>query len=194
MRILQVEGNRDLALAVERLLESAGSCCETVATGRECVEHARVEDFDMILLAFALPDMNGCEVLAKLDAMGVGAPALVRMRHQTLNGVYAETLKLIAAAAGRIKTKLTRLAEDDANSQRDSQRHKLLKAGQIVYRDARCVMDCTIVNVSASGACIQPADAFDDPGPFTLNIAHGPTRRCEVRWRRGGRIGVRFIK
>lgn len=194
MRILQVEGNPDLALAVERLLSAAGSSCETVGTGCECIEHARVEDFDMILLAFALPDMKGCEVLAKLDAMGVGAPAVVRMRHQSLNGVYAETLKLIAAAAGRIKTKVTKVAEDGDGSQRDSQRHKLLKAGQIVYRDARCVMDCTIINVSASGACIQPADAFDDPGPFTLKIVHGPTRRCEVRWRRGGKLGVRFIQ
>ncbi len=194
MRILQVEGNRDLALAGERLFASAGSSCKTVGSGRECIERARVEDFDMILLAFALPDMTGSDVLVKLDAMGIGAPAIVRMRHQTLNTVYAETVKLIAAAAGRIETRPAKVAEGDGNTQRDSQRHKLLKAGQIVYRNARCVMDCTIVNVSASGACIQPADTFDDPGPFTLKIAHGPTRRCEVRWRQGGKLGVRFIQ
>lgn len=194
MRILQVEANPALAIAVERLLSAAGSSCETVGTGRECVERAGVEDFDIILLAFALPDITGCEVLARLDAIGVGAPALVRMRHQTLKGVYAETLQLFAAAAGRIKIRAAEAAEDAAGSQRDSQRHKLLKAGQIVYRNSRCVMDCTIVNISASGACIQPADTFDDPGPFTLKIVHGPTRRCEVRWRRDGKLGVRFIQ
>lgn len=190
MRILQVESNRDAATAVERLVAASGSTCDAVATGRLAMERLVFEEYDLILTAFVLPDMTGAELIARLDAAAIRATVLVRMRNQSVAEAYAEVLMRIAGASD---------SQDDGRApaeqafERDAVRHKILKAGQIVYRNDRCVMDCTILNISASGACIQPADAFDDPGPLTLKINGGPSRRCELRWRKAGKMGVRFI-
>lgn len=190
VRILQVESNREAALAVERLVTAGGFACDTVPTGQLALERLVFEDYDLILIAFVLPDVSGADLIARLDAAAIRATVLVRMRNQPVAEAYAEVLMRIAGASD---------SQDDGPAsaepafERDSVRHKILKAGQIVYRNAHCVMDCTILNVSASGACIQPADTFDDPGPFTLRISGGPSRRCELRWRKGSKLGVRFI-
>jgi CheY-like chemotaxis protein len=191
VRILQVESNRDAAMAVERLVTAGGSTCDTAATGMIALERAMFEPFDLILIAFALPDLTGAELLHRLDAAGVNATVIVRLRNQPVAKAYAEILQRIA---GISDGQDDAAGQADGGHQRDSVRHKILKAGKIIYRNASCVMDCTILNISASGACIQPADAFDDPEPFTLKINNGPTRRCEVRWRSGGKLGVRFIQ
>lgn len=50
---------------------------------------------------------------------------------------------------------------------------------------------CTIVDISAGGACIEVHGANIIPRKFTLN--HGGTKKtCNVVWQRGRRIGVRF--
>ncbi len=193
MRILQVESNKDAASVVERLITAAGATCETVASGRMALERTLVENYDLILSAFALPDQTGAELLANLDAAGIQATVLLRMRNQPVAAAYAEVLQRLARSTHSGDGSAAPAAS--ANGfERDSVRHTILKAGQIVYRNARCVMDCTILNISASGACIQPADTFQDPGPVTLKINNGPSRRCEIRWNKGGKLGVRFIQ
>ncbi len=192
MRVLQVESDLDAAGAVERLIKAAGSACDTAPTGRLGLELAMFEHYDLVLLAFALPDMSGADVIARLDADGIGAPVLVRMRQRAVAEAYADIVQRFVG--GRPAGAAPKPAEGKTAQDRASVRHKILKAGQIVYRNASCVMDCTILNISATGACIQPADAFDEPGNFVLKIAHGPSRRCEVRWRSGGKLGVRFIQ
>ena len=192
MRVLQVESDLDAAGAVERLMKAAGSTCDTAPTGRLALELAMFENYDLILLAFALHDMSGADVIAELDAAGIGAPVLVRMRQRTVAEAYADIVQRFVGS--QPVREAPEPAEEKTARDRASVRHKILKAGQIVYRNASCVMDCIILNISATGACIQPADAFDEPGNFVLKIAHGPTRRCEVRWRSGGKLGVRFIQ
>lgn len=193
MRVLQVESDLDAAGAVDRLIKAAGSACDTAPTGRLGLELAMFEHYDLILLAFTLPDMTGAEVIARLHSASIGAPILVRMRQRATAETYADLVQRFVGGGPQMR-ELPKPDEDKPIFNRNSVRHKILKAGQIVYRNASCVMDCTILNISATGACIQPADAFDGPSNFTLKIAHGPTRRCEVRWRSGGKLGVRFIQ
>lgn len=193
MRVLQVESDLDAAGAVERLIKAAGSSCDTAPSGRLGLELAMFESYDLILVAFALSDMTGADLLSKLDAAGVGAPVLVRMRQRVVAEVYADIVQRFVAG-GLPKSAPAQAPDTAAVYNRESVRHKILKAGQILYRNSTCVMDCTILNISATGACIQPADAFEEFGTFTLKIAHGPSRRCEVRWRSGGKLGVRFIQ
>lgn len=193
MRILQVESNRDAATAVERLLAGGGATCDTVSTGQRALERLAFEDYDLIVSAFALPDQTGADLVARLDATGIRSPVLLRMRNQPVATAYAEVLQRLARSSDSDDE--GGASSEAANRvERDSVRHKVLKAGQIVYRDARCIMDCTILNISASGACIQPADAFEDPGPIVLRISNGPSRRCEIRWRKGVKLGVRFVQ
>ncbi|MBL8659718.1 MAG: response regulator [Rhodospirillales bacterium] len=191
VRVLQVESNRDAATAVERLIAGGGATCDTVSTGQLALERLAFEDYDLILSAFALPDQTGAELVARLDATGIRSPVLLRMRNQPVGTAYAEVLQRLARSCDSDGEASTETA---GRTERDSVRHKVLKAGQIVYRDARCVMDCTVLNISASGACIQPADAFEDPGPIVLKILNGPVRRCEIRWRKGVKLGVRFVE
>ncbi len=50
---------------------------------------------------------------------------------------------------------------------------------------------CTIIDISAGGACIEVPGAGAIPRRFTLN--HGGTKKtCNLVWQKGRRIGVSF--
>ena len=89
--------------------------------------------------------------------------------------------------------------EGDEDASGDPLRHgpgggvKMLKSAQIVHSNARCVIDCLVLEISAGGAAIQPADPLRCPQRFTLNIKSGESHRCEVCWKHGNKIGVRFL-
>ena len=50
---------------------------------------------------------------------------------------------------------------------------------------------CVILDISERGGALRITDP-DQPCPtlFTLKPLDGPERLCEVRWRRGDRIGI----
>ena len=50
---------------------------------------------------------------------------------------------------------------------------------------------CLITNISADGARLFTEDTV--PEQFELVIADNVVRRCQVMWRLGGEIGVRFL-
>ena len=79
------------------------------------------------------------------------------------------------------------------DERRDGERVAVVKAGQISYRAGTCTMDCVILNLSDQGAALQPEAANRLPETFRLNIHHGPSRHCQVRWRYRNKIGVRFL-
>jgi len=54
------------------------------------------------------------------------------------------------------------------------------------------VLDCTVRNLSAEGACLQVASAFGIPPSFALRVDHEPVRHCTLVWQAGNRIGVAF--
>ncbi len=82
---------------------------------------------------------------------------------------------------------------DDEESRRRQRRKRTLKSGQIVYKNANCIADCLILNLSEGGAALQAADFFDFPSTFTLKVHHGETYRCEVCWQLGKKLGVKFV-
>ena len=59
----------------------------------------------------------------------------------------------------------------------------------------RPVGECTIVDVSISGAKLVPSSA-EPPAEFVLVLSKngGVRRRCLVTWRRADSVGVRFIR
>lgn len=70
-------------------------------------------------------------------------------------------------------------------------RLRTLKSGKIVFNKKSSVLDCTIRNLSQSGACLQFADPTGIPETFEL-LVDGVSRTCEISWRSGTRIGVIF--
>ena len=70
-------------------------------------------------------------------------------------------------------------------------RQRTLKAGTIVYNNASSVFDCTVRNLSKTGACLMVANPRGVPEEFDL-LMEGARHHCTVSWRRADRIGVKF--
>jgi hypothetical protein len=63
--------------------------------------------------------------------------------------------------------------------------------------DGSPIGECTIVNVSSSGAMLILEDrAAEPPGSFALVFARNGTvrRRCEITWRSDEGVGVKFVR
>lgn len=83
-------------------------------------------------------------------------------------------------------------AREGGSDRRRQPRKATLKTGRIIYRNATCSAECQIKNLSDGGASLQLADLIELPDSFELEFRGGPTRHCEVRWRRGIHLGVVF--
>ena len=74
-----------------------------------------------------------------------------------------------------------------------SQRRRLLRDGRIVVRRGWSLIDCTIQDTSTGGARLSVQPVCDLPREFDLlYVAEGKLVPCELCWRRGDRVGVRF--
>lgn len=69
-RILLIEDNPDHALVASRVLERAGFEVTTVTTGQKGIESVS-QGFDLVLLDFGLPDMDGMQVLTAISGLNV---------------------------------------------------------------------------------------------------------------------------
>jgi hypothetical protein len=77
------------------------------------------------------------------------------------------------------------------DEKRTSPRHRVLKAGTIEFGGG--IIDCTVRNVSKSGAALDVASPVGIPATFTLAIpGDGLHYACRVLWRKQSRIGVKF--
>jgi hypothetical protein len=77
---------------------------------------------------------------------------------------------------------------------RGSLRRRVLKEGRIVIRRGWSLINCTIRNVSETGACVSVAEAqCEIPREFDLIFVNeGQLFPCEIRWRKGERMGLYF--
>jgi hypothetical protein len=70
-------------------------------------------------------------------------------------------------------------------------RSRVLKAGAIEFGGT--AIDCTVRNISATGAALEVNSPLWFPDRFTLAIASEQLRKpCHIVWRREKRIGVTF--
>ncbi len=70
-------------------------------------------------------------------------------------------------------------------------RQRVLKAGAIHFGGG--VIDCTVRNLSETGAALEVASPVGIPESFTLaTVADNVRRPCHVVWRKERRIGVAF--
>ena len=81
----------------------------------------------------------------------------------------------------------------DSNDRRDKGRRRVLKRALIVFQGGHCTMRCQILNISELGAQVMPSDILLCPSEFVLKPEVGDRRNCEVVWRKGTTIGVRFV-
>lgn len=76
---------------------------------------------------------------------------------------------------------------------RRTRRRHVLRNALIVFRGGHCTLRCVVCDVSETGARLKPADPGMCPDAFVLKLTDGPSRHCEVAWRKGGMVGVRFL-
>ena len=77
MRILIVEHDLSVANGLTLLLKPLSAAIDQTDTGEEAVELARLYDYDVVLLALMLPDIDGYEVVRRLRAGRIETPVLV---------------------------------------------------------------------------------------------------------------------
>ena len=219
MRILQVEDDTATARSVEAMLASKGHQCESTASGYDAVTRATDGAYDLILLDIMLPDIDGYEVLRRLGQANVATPVVLQTglvgrddpdkaaslgtkyyllkpfsREELDECMAAAVVDGGAAPAAGIPADRRESPRDTGASRRRHPRVRTLKSAQIVYNNASCLADCTVINTSDGGAALQLTDYFEYPAKFVLKIHRGPTYKCEVCWQRGNKLGVRFLE
>jgi hypothetical protein len=73
-------------------------------------------------------------------------------------------------------------------------RLRVLKGAKIIFNKGGSVIDCTARNLAEGGAALDVETTAGLPSEFELVIQGTPQHRCQIRWRRPGRIGVAFLK
>jgi hypothetical protein len=82
------------------------------------------------------------------------------------------------------------MAEDE---KRIAARRKVLKAAKIIYLDKKTVIDCTIRDLSETGAKLNIENQASVPKEFYFfSMSDGTMRPSMVIWRREKQIGVNF--
>ena len=77
MRILVVEDNPKMALAVKQALQEQGYGVDIAETGSDGEQLAIIESYDIIVLDVMLPDRDGVEVCRRLRKRGLRTPVLM---------------------------------------------------------------------------------------------------------------------
>lgn len=80
-----------------------------------------------------------------------------------------------------------------ASESRNAARQRVLKTGKLVFGNNHSIVDCTIRNMSKTGAKILCGDQSAVPSLFKLvTTSDNLMRDAKVIWRRGNEIGIRF--
>lgn len=85
MQILLVEDDASLAAGLKSALGREGFTANHVATGREALTAAQADRPDIIVLDLGLPDMDGLDVLARLQQQAEPIPVLVLTARDSLD-------------------------------------------------------------------------------------------------------------
>jgi hypothetical protein len=80
------------------------------------------------------------------------------------------------------------------DNKRIAPRQRVLKSGKIIFSGGAFSIDCTIRNISETGARLQVPTSVAIPDKFTLLDTHagGTRREATVVWRKDNMMGVRF--
>ena len=81
----------------------------------------------------------------------------------------------------------------EAPDRRRSRRRRVIKGALIVFPGSFSTITCLILDESDSGARLRPTDTLSCPKQFILKPSMGAERDCEVAWRRGTDLGVRYL-
>jgi CheY-like chemotaxis protein len=90
--ILVVDDEKNLTLAMRRLLSAEGYSTQTAGSGEEALEVVKEKDYDLIFLDVNMPEMNGLETFKKLKKITPKSAVIM------ITG-YGKTLKTLVEEA-----------------------------------------------------------------------------------------------
>ncbi len=76
---------------------------------------------------------------------------------------------------------------------RKKPRYSVTKDAKILIRNSSFQMRCSIVEITASGARLRPADTALLPNEFDLLVSPGKKVKCETTYRSADEIRVRLL-
>jgi hypothetical protein len=76
-------------------------------------------------------------------------------------------------------------------NKRVAARRRVLKTGYIVFSDNVPKLECTVRNISETGASVQVSTTVGIPANFDV-IIDGARRHCRSVWRTDTKIGIAF--
>jgi hypothetical protein len=68
----------------------------------------------------------------------------------------------------------------------------IIRTGHITFDDDSASMNCTVMDLSDKGARLRPDDPLKLPDSFSLCVRDIEALPCQVTWRAGLYVGVRF--
>jgi hypothetical protein len=77
------------------------------------------------------------------------------------------------------------------SDKRATDRRRVFKGAKIVFNQGNSVVDCTVRNVSATGALVNVVNAMAVPQDFELRWDN-KVRFCSVAWRKMDSLGIKF--
>ena len=83
------------------------------------------------------------------------------------------------------------LGRQPVNEKRIASRSRVLKTAFIIISDNAPKIECTVRNVSETGAALQVSTTIGIPQHFDVLI-DGARRHCRSQWRTDTKIGVMF--
>ena len=96
-----------------------------------------------------------------------------------------------AAILTAVIHRIAAMTETVLADRRSETRRRVFKGGVITFEGAG--IDCTVRNMSGSGAALDIAEAANIPPTFRLAIkADDFIARCRVVWNKGRRFGIAF--
>ncbi len=218
MQILYVEDDRELASSVQMMLHRRGHFCHTTRLGLEALQLAKRNDYDVLVLDIMLPDIDGYEVLDRMEAEGIHLPYLLQSgladRSENPEGmgfgvdVFLSkpfTIDDMLDRIGRVLDRGIRAptgepplsGESDPGGKagwdrRVQRRFSTLKKASIRVGDQD--LDCVVMNMSHGGAAIRLSEDWKGGARrMTLELHGELPRACRICWHNGNKIGVQFI-
>ena len=82
--------------------------------------------------------------------------------------------------------------EKPTQERRNVARRRALKRAQIIFKGHWATIDCTVLNLSDRGACLNVESSIGIPDSFDLMLDHASVFKCLVTWRKATQIGVTF--
>ena len=92
INVLVIDDEKNLTLAMRRLLSAEGYVTSTAGSGEEALGMVKETDFDVIFLDVNMPDMNGLETFKKLSKVTPKSQVVM------ITG-YGKTLKALVEEA-----------------------------------------------------------------------------------------------